>query len=366
MKNAFFFVGALVFSSLSAESSVQNGQMSQDLNKKKSSAYNAPASVKLKDPYLLFGTASYLYWCASEDGLDLATTAAFIGSTNSVVPSPHRGKVIFQDFDYSSGFKVGLGANLQCDDWVIRADYTRLHQTTSQSESASASTIGVGALYLTNWFFQVSAQNQGIAATHFSSTWHLGLDWLDVVLEKSAYSGRRLTLTPFMGLRTSWIEQSLQIRARGALNVSPSNGALHSRNNLHSWGIGPRAGIQAYFLLGMGFNLQGDLGASLLFNRFSKVSHSEDPFVADGFKVSYAIHNYNSVRPMAEANVGLNWGIYLANERYHLSLSATYDFNYLWSQNMLRILNDLEMEGTGGAASDLSFQGLTVTTRFDF
>jgi hypothetical protein len=330
------------------------------------SGYSFPASIKLTNSWHLFTTASYLYWYAGEGGLDLATTATYLTETNVVIPSDTQGKVIFQNFEYGSGFKVGLGANLYCDDWVIRADYTRMHQLTKKSKSAPSSSIGVGALLLTDWFYQVSAQGQGIAASNLSSRWHLELDWLDVSMARPFYSGRKLTMTPFMGLRASWIDQSLNIHVKNVLNVTPPTSSVHSRNHLDSWGIGPRAGIEGHFLLGAGFRIQGEIGGSLLYTQFSKVSHSEDPFTANGMAVSYAMHDFNCARPMMEANLGLGWGKYLAKRRLHLDLGATYDFNYLWSQNMLRALNDLQIIGTNGAANDLYLQGLTLTACFSF
>jgi hypothetical protein len=376
MKALFSLFGVITFCSLNADPVQPSDQTSksnlkfdrgdQTLSPNTPSAYNFPASVKLKDSWHLFTTASYICWFAGEGGLDLATTAAYLSGTNTVIPSNREAKTIFQDFEYGSGFKVGLGGSLCCDNWILRADYTRMHQLTEKSKSAPESEIGVGALWLTDWFFQVSPQQQGIAASDLCSKWHLELDWLDLSLERPLYSGRKLTLTPFMGLRTSWIEQSVHINVRNALNVSPPTATLHSRNHLESWGIGPRAGIDAHFLLGLGFRIQGEVGGSLLYTQFSKVCHSEDPFTADSTEVAFAMHDFNCVRPMMEANLGLGWGTYLAKQRYHLDFSATYDFNYLWSQNMLRVLNDLQIIGTNAAANDLYLHGATLTACFNF
>ncbi|MGE3534410.1 MAG: Lpg1974 family pore-forming outer membrane protein [Parachlamydiales bacterium] len=346
------------------DSSFERGDKSLDSSTPE--GYNYPASIKPNHSWHLITTASYIYWFAGEDGLDLATSAAYISGTNLVIPSKHEGKTIFQNFEYSSGFKVGLGFNLHPDNWVFKVDYTRLHLLNTKSESAPSAGNGIGALYLTDWFYQASPQGQGIAARHLSSKWHLELDWLDAVVERPMYSGRMLTLTPFIGLRTSWIEQSLNIRLKGALNVSPPSSTVHSHNHLNSWAIGPRAGLDAHFLLGAGFRLQGEVGASILYTRFTKVTHSEDPFVAGGIKVSYDMHNRPCVRPMVEANLGLGWGTYFSKKRCHFDLSATYDFNYLWSQNMMRTLNDVQIIGTSGGNTDLYLHGLTANMGFTF
>jgi hypothetical protein len=78
------------------------------------------------------------------------------------------------------------------------------------------------------------------------------------------------------------------------------------------------------------------------------------------------MHDYTCLRPMLEANLGLGWGMYLAKNRYHIDLSATYDFNYLFSQNMMRVLNDINLLGSSGNGLDLSLQGLTLSAAFHF
>ena len=87
-------------------------------------AYNAPAAVQIAGKCCndsFFATASWIYWYASEDGLDLATTMAFDsgGGTYSPIDTKSGSKTVFQEFDYKSGFKVGLGSRCGGDDWVF-------------------------------------------------------------------------------------------------------------------------------------------------------------------------------------------------------------------------------------------------------
>ena len=331
-----------------------------------SQAYNFPAAVRLADGYNGFTTLSYIFWNIAEDGLDLATTATFLSSTTTVVPSNGVGQTLFQNFDYTSGFQLGGGYTFSADHWVLRAAYTFLSQNKTTSHSAPDSATGVGCLYLTGWFVQTSSAGQSLAASSLSSKWHLGLDWFDVAIERPFYSGRKLTLTPFMGLRASWIQQSLQIHANSVLNVTPTTSMVKSHNYQNSWGLGPRGGFAAEWLFGAGWRLLGKMGGSLLFTQYPHVKHSEDSFISGGSAVACAFYNYNCLRPMLETNLGFGWGMYLQKHRYHLGFQATYDWNYLWSQNMLRVLNDQWTNGTGASASSLSLQGLTIASQFDF
>ncbi len=95
-------------------------------------AYNAPARTDIKGHWDWFVTASYIYWHVGQEGMDIATSA----SVAAVVDLAKNSQTFFQDFDYESGFKVGLGMNLPIDDWVLYAEYTRLHFATSKSRKA--------------------------------------------------------------------------------------------------------------------------------------------------------------------------------------------------------------------------------------
>ena len=64
---------------------------------------------------------------------------------------------------------------------------------------------------------------------------------------------------------------------------------------------------------------------------------------------------------MAEANLGIGWGMYLDENKYHLDLAATYDFNYLWSQSMMRsFVGSTGTFSTSGAPGDMVLHGLNI------
>src|SRR5579863_108312 len=128
-------------------------QGDEGLERTVGSGFPSAARVELKDSYHTFATVSYLYWFAAQDGLDYGTTAQFNAQVPGVTPSNPVSAPVYQDFEYSSGFKLGLGYELPTDDWVIRADYTRFHQQANMSESSDG---GNSAIQLTNWFYQVS------------------------------------------------------------------------------------------------------------------------------------------------------------------------------------------------------------------
>ena len=106
------------------------------------------------------------------------------------------------------------------------------------------------------------------------------------------------------------------------------------------------------------------MGASLLFTQYTTVSHTEDAITL-GFPLTYSFTHYNCLRPMAEMDLGIGW-LYYVNNNFAIDLSASYDFNYFWGQNMMRTLNDVNIIGVNSASNDLYLHGLTIRAAFEF
>lgn len=311
-------------------------------NDKFPAAYNAAARIDVQNSWDFYLSGSFIYWYADQEGMDLAHPV--------IAPESYAngGKMEVQKFEFKPGFKVALGVAFDHDNWVGALEYTWLHERTHKSASAADNT-----LRLSDWFDSLHGD---VAA--YSSKWHLHIDLLDGTLSRPFYQGRKLTILPFGGLRAAWIRQNLKIDATTAALVSTM-----SHNNSRSWAVGPRAGFLGHWLLGCGFRMEGDVAGSVLFTRYTKVTHHEDTALTP-----YSLHyrDYNTMRPMAEMNVGLGWGSYFDRQNYHFDLLATYDFNILWGQNMMRSLVSTAETHAAFEAADLHLQGLTLTARFDF
>ena len=194
MKGKMIAAVGILFSSLLVGSETTNvpcqvpasfSQGDQALpNKECLPSYGYPGGANLGQDYQFFVTASYTYWYSGEDGLDVATTAAFQSLTGQVLPSEKEMGVISQDFGYSSGFKTGLGMYFGFDAWELSLDYTYYRREATQSASAPSLNPEQGTLLTTNWFLQSSSSNQAVAGQKLSSKWKLGMDWVDATLDR--------------------------------------------------------------------------------------------------------------------------------------------------------------------------------------
>ena len=347
-------------------------------------AYNAPAAFDVDSKFgscphsdiTLFFDASFIYWYAGEEGLKIASNGV---SNSGVSYFAYDTKVSSQSFDYHPGLKVAAGI-MANHEWTVLAEYTWLrgkstHHSgarsgTESTEGTAAASSGTSVWVVDDWFLQGTSSGQALSGSNVSSSWRLALDLIDAVASRPFYQGRSVVMSPFAGLRTALIRQSMTVNlteSAGLFASLPSQ-PITSHNHSNSWGIGPRIGCDASWLLPMGFRLEGDFAASLLYTKYTSVKHSED-IASAGFNpgpYTASLHDYSCIRPMAELGLGFGWGQYIYNRDYHIDFSASYDFMMFWSQNMMRKLLDDTLTGTSPSSADLYLHGLTVTGRFDF
>lgn len=305
-------------------------------------AYNAPAAINVSCGWDFDVFGSFIYWHTSEEGLDMA----YVTPTHDATPVP--GAVSYQDFTYKPGFQVGIGFNTGYDDWAGWVEYTWLHQSETTAQTAPTLPGGAAGTWTgSDWFVAAAT------APTVSSTWKMHLDMLDAFFSRPYYQGTQLTVAPYAGIRALWIRQAFNV------NLNP----YASNNKSNSWAIGPTVGTKGHWMLGCGFRFDGNAAASLLYTQYTTIAWSEVNNAAN--KTTAGTTNYGTVRPVAQLGAGLGWGTYMYCQKYYFDLSARYDFNYFWNQNVMRPFAS-ELVGRENDRGDLTLHGLTVTARFDF
>lgn len=306
-----------------------------------SAGYNHSAGVDVNGSCDIFVTAAYTFWDVQQDGMK-------IGSTYSSSPGTFN-NTLFMDDEYKSGFKVGIGANTCNDDWVVGANYTWFHHALNRHQGSFP--------FLSTPFVLIGGGGGGVVFTNSDHRWSFGLDILDVEMGRPFYQGRKLTVNPFFGVRTQWISERYKISGQTTLGS-----ASQSTWKTSSWGIGPRFGFDTSWLLGAGFRLIGSASGSLLYTHYSTLRYRE-PTASPGYSISLGSKNY--LRGDADGKLGFGWGSYLANNKYFLDFTATYDFQVFWNQNMITwMMNNIS--DVDASPGNLYLNGLTISGRWDF
>lgn len=311
--------------------------------------------------------ASFTYWFAKEDGLNIAESAQVNGSATTVFASSP--KVFQQAFGYHPGFKVGAGLS-SLKDWEIYGEYTYYRGENRISRNAPAGSVGTGVWNLDSWYLQETFfSHQSLTGTSLSSTWKIALDMGDLLLSHPLRKKGGFAYAPFAGLRAVWIRQKMNLELDVASASFGGSGFLgpqpvNSKTQSHAWELGPRIGVDGRYNLPMGFNFNGMLGASLLFTSFT-VNHSEEAAVVYYATPSPIKISYNCVRPELDLSLGFGWGKKIGCKQ-HLDLMASYDFTYFWGQNMMRSLVDEYVAGISSGNLDLYFLGATLKAAYSF
>jgi hypothetical protein len=269
--------------------------------------YAAPAAVEVDNSWDMNGKFAYTYWYAGQDAMDVAYVAP-------VEATGTAGSVVTQDFGYRSGFKIGLGIDTQCDDWAMDIDYTWYNHHKIGATS--------GAVALNDWFPATAVART--SATGVTSTWSLKMNMVDVAAGRPFYQGKRVVVAPSAGLRVLWLHQNMDI----------VGGANTFSGESRSWAVGPQATVKTHWMLPGGFRVEGLMGSSVLYTRYTTVSVATTTTAVG--TASSAQSKVGTIRPTMDAGMGLGYGAYAFNNKFFFDVSARYDFMQFWSQNVLR------------------------------
>ncbi len=321
------------------------------------SGYNHPARVNTTSDWDMFLTARFLYWDVFQEGMEMGplyNANPLLGTTKSLSVNSLK----FKD-EYRPGFKVGLGWNTPFDDWVVSAEYTWFQHDINKGQPSNT--------FLASYFeFPTGVTNQFITSSH---KWNIDLDVVDVMLSRPCYQGTRLTINPSFGLKGILLNQKYSFTGNTAPIGGVSLNVPKAYVKTDSWAVGPSLGIGGNFLLGAGFRIMGSAEGALTFTRYNGIKYFFPQISPTTRSATGQDSAQNRVRAIGDAQAGFGWGTYLCNQKYHIDLSATYEFQIYWNQNMMNsyVANISAFPSISGTSpGNLYFQGLNVSAVFDF
>lgn len=316
-------------------------------------AYNAPARYDLVNEMDFYFQVGFIYWQAVEQGLEYALRIP--GSYDAAWTTP--AKVENMDFNFKPGLKLGMGlAFNQHDDWMMSAEYTYL---VVRDRSTAYPPVGGSLIEMWDPTDPTAAE-----CSKATARWRVYYNMLDLGLSRPYYLGTKLIFKPYAGLKGGWITQKVDASYYFSTeHYYPLYPSLKQK----SWMIGPKAALNADWMLGKGFKLYGNLAGSLLYQNF-KTRYLTTDITSETSSTFQTFRNeVGYVTPNAEIGLGFGWGSYFADKGWNFDFRFGYDFQIYWTQNMMRNLVQIanDVESTGGYGN-LVLNGLTMTARFDF
>jgi len=317
----------------------------------------------------VFITADFIWWKATQEGLNYAMTGVLGTNSGQLVPVPGgisgQGSVRDPDFGWEPGFKVGLGLNLSHDGWDLYAQYTWYHS--NQSDSTS----GAG---ITNAIPAATPSLIAIGETRRSADWDLHFNVIDLELGRNFYISQFLTLRPHAGFKGTWQDQDFDVKIRpegGFALLNPFNpgqpllfpvGSTYKTSQDHDlWGLGVRLGLDTAWYFVKNWSIFAKVAWSAMWTHYDVDRKdrlaTDDPALATTF-VNTELDNYR-VKYVGELELGLRWEIWFYDDNYHFAIQAGWE-EQVWINygNFIRIYNDVQ--------GDLALHGLNLKLRFDF
>lgn len=286
----------------------------------------------------VFGNA--LYWVASETA-DWAAT---------ITQSPQIEEVDYKtiSFNWSPGFRVGLGYNLESDSWDTQACYT--YFTTSSHDYAR------GTIH--SAFF-----GQTISAVGYFQTasigWKINYHMFDLDLGRSFLVSKDLSLRPSIGLKGGWIYQKIRSKWEKPELFFTLKATEDLNNNFT--GIGPKFSVKGKWNFGNvgihSFSLISEAASALLWGHWKINDVYQDNFLVT---VNTIVKNRNFGATFLKAYLGGGWDFNFNKDHSHFLLRAGYEIEDWFDQ--FQVFDD----ASGGNSNDLVLQGLTVNMRVDF
>jgi opacity protein-like surface antigen len=284
--------------------------------------------------------ADALYWHADIDNSDWAFKNT--DTTSFVISGPNHAL----NFKWGWGFRAGIGANMDYDQWDTNVYYTWFRTRNSNSLGTKGSQEGSDLFGLASPFTQGSID------------WRINYSMIDWELGCPFFVRKHLSLRPHIGLKGGWISQHVNE------DFTQAAGTYSSRTKNDFWGVGASGGFNTawtFAVLGTHhFDFFGDFAGALMYGHF-EVKHSETEFAPYGL-------NRNLMVPMLQAMFGMSWDTSFNCSRCHFGLRVGYEFQYWWKQNQM-LRNESARFGLvnySRNAGDLGLQGLTVDFRFDY
>lgn len=266
-----------------------------------------------------FVSGEYLYWRASEEGVEFTNCVTTSTVTSGVLSLVTEETDAHAGFNWNSGFRIGAGYVFPNSCWNIAAYWARYFGSARQDDAPPGDT----------------------------GKWHLKYNVEDLIIERPFFIYPCTTLIPYLGVRFAQISQTLE-------TMQVTTGVLVSerQDKQKFWGIGPEIGFEADYMLPWGVSIYGGLGASVLYGHTNVTVDDFTNFISDTVQI-FGKRKVVNTQLVFDASIGFRWAQCICDHIVEIGVGLEHQrfFNH----------NFLDEEGYG----DLSLSGLTVSLGVD-
>ncbi len=317
----------------------------------------------------------FLYWRTDVESAQIGQVVKTTSDSGQTVFKNHQ--VGFEG-SFDPGFRLQFGYTFaNVDQWDMLLDWTYFHNTNHVSESVPSSLpAGTTEEINPSWAATMFPVENQSASGH----WRLNYNTLDWNFGRNFFISKSISTRLHWGLRAAWLYQEYRSSYTSSdtrLGVTPIESRFNADNEFHA--VGLRTGTDIRWGFNRHWAFVGNIALSLLYGRF-QIQETASVNMVDGVGKAATVtqpFNFNAVRPEIEAAFGLEWCSFFYNNKYRFAISALWEIQEWFEQNMLNGLDQPFNENFVGISDywqpinvrlngNLGIQGFTLKFRLDF
>lgn len=318
-----------------------------ELKKQLEEGPTKPASPDVKGDDWQIGL-DILYWMARVEGTEFAYT-----NDRNTINLPILGETIDVDLKWKWGLRAFVSRFFDYDGWDFNLNFTYFTPRGSNSTAVGNSNT------------RIPLKGANITATGVNqakSQFALDFYNLDGELGRNYFISGRLTLRPFIGIRTTWMNQKQITHYSGGPTLGMHTDIITDSNKF--WGMGPRFGLNTDWILWNNFRFIGNVAGAVLYGYFN-VKYLEEHTVNVNDKVNLRFQKHRFA-PTMQGQLGLGWQSYINQKKQYVTLGLFYEVQYWWSQNQMLTLTETSPVRYQSINGDVGFQGLVIRAAVTF
>lgn len=296
--------------------------------------------------------ADFLAWKICQSDMDYA-----FERPETAFSATEFGQRYTADLGWQAGFRLHAGYQFGCDGWVVSANYTFFHPSTTN------------ALHVENLLGDELLLNWGIisvlpAPAYEEVRLHTEhkYDVVDLMFSRPTYLSCSYIVTPYFGARGLWLHQDFLLQG---LNADVSDYNVEFTSELSGGGL--HVGMRHEMLFCGSWSIFGDFGVSMISaHTKDKLLDTENPEVTPVVN-AHVLDEHDLCLPGADLIAGVHW--YNQCNCFLIDVNIGYEMAYWWNIPTVRRYSEIAGNidpGTSNTASKMMLQGITLNMNLYF
>lgn len=312
----------------------------------------APSRLEVKDGYNMYLEGQFLWWLTKIDTVPFAQEGALSNDMSSF-----NGHYKRLNTEFAPGGRLTFGGLMAYDHWDIHFTWTYFTQNASSRVNSTS-------YYLGNNFSLPNTTN------YIRAKYNISLNMLDAIMTRPSWLGERLAISPYLGVRGTWLDQVFKTKA----NLTQTNNDvfnIYNRSRSDFRGAGLLAGFSLRYELKSGWCIEGNFLTSGIYGKFVNyysgyIKPNSNTSFSSSDRQAFSRDPDQSMLFDVELKLGIGYNRFLSQGRYLLGGGLAWEEVIFLNGNRLPIWATPGNLTQSNPSSLLTLQGITFRFMFGF